>query len=134
MKNLYDLTDYPAFAEPGKPYRCIDPGSEQQHEQLAEYLDAETHRATYLEELKAKERPPNSVTRYAKAVPIGETLEGDKVLLVFQGAVLNNEYSGGWFAVVCDPQGFEVLRADLDEEERQVVQQMKHIAKGGADE
>src|SRR6516164_2093973 len=111
MKNLYDLTDYPAYTEPGKPYRCIDPQSEEEYNRLAEYLDLETHRAAYLKELKAEKRAKNTVIRCAKAVPIGETLEGDEVLLIFQGAIFNNEYSGGWFAVVCDSQGFESLRA-----------------------
>ena len=127
-QNIYDLSQFCHYIpENNKPYYIIDPQSEEEHRRLFDYIGHQAHFEGFLRELrcelkqlKAQETSQEPLIRVARALRIGETAEGEIVLLIIQAFVHQNEIKGGSFVVACAPTGLDQLYADLEVEERQV--------------
>jgi hypothetical protein len=116
---VYDLSKYSRHQEPNKPYWMPDPATEEDGQELTRYLDMENHLKEAIKEIPDEYRQKNAAFRLARIVPICIPAEGDHVCLIMQGMYGENRFSGGCYAVVCEPLGLDELHQDLNDAERE---------------
>jgi hypothetical protein len=127
-ETVYDLSKYPRHQEANKPYAVIYPDSEETDGELSRMFDVQKHVSAFAKEHHKEELPENAFLRLAKAIPMGQTPQEDRVFLVLQG-VLHEElgFQGGWFVVTCDELGIDELHQDLEDFERQAIAEIEEM-------
>jgi len=131
-KTIYDLNQFSRYVpEDNKPYYIIDPQSEEEQRRLFDYVGQVAHFEGFSHELKRELelRPEGAIIRIADALPIGETVKGEIVLLIIQGLARQNKLEGGSFVVVCAPTGLDQLYSDLEVNERKVKATIKKLVR-----
>src|SRR4029453_16101387 len=122
-QNIYDLNQFSFYVpEDNKPYYMIVAQSEEEQQRLFDYV-GQAHFDGFLRE-EFKKHP---TMRIASALPIGETIKGEIVVLIIQGFVDKKEFVGGFCIVVCAPAGLGQLLADIGVEERQIKATLKKV-------
>ena len=103
-QNLYDLNQFSRYVPAdNKPYYMIAPQSEEEQQRLFDYVGQQAHFEGFLRELRGELKRVKFSMRIASALPIGETVKGEIVVLIIQGFVHKKEFEGESFIVVCAP-------------------------------
>ena len=86
-QNIYDLNQFRRYVpEDNKPYYIVDPQSEEEGRRPFDYVGQEAHFEVFLRELNQLEKClENTIILIADALPIGETVKGEIVLLIILG-------------------------------------------------
>ena len=131
-QNIYDLNQFRRYVpEDNKPYYMVDPQSEEEQRRPFDYVGQEAHFEGFLRELNQLKSECSRTYHdpHCRALPIGETVKGEIVLLIIQGFVHQNEIKSSSFVVVCAPTGLDQLYSDLEVKERQVKAAIKKVVR-----
>jgi hypothetical protein len=124
---VYDISGLEHEPFPGnKPYFGFKPKNDEQIRLLDELLHDDRMILAELENLEKFQQQKHSESgsnRFIRAIPVGETPEGQAIVNVTQGIISKNgDIASRWLFVVCDPDAIEEMRHDLD------ITAEKHLA------
>jgi hypothetical protein len=94
-------------------------------------FNVQKHVSAMFEETRKKGVPGNAFIRTAKAIPVGHTSQEECIILILQGIVAELEnkvrFNGGWFLAISDELGFDELRQDLEDFEREARAEIEEM-------